>query len=149
MAYTIKLTPSDSSDELYHYGILGMKWGRRKARRNTFSGSNKNNKDPKINLMNSSRSAVNESRNLNNSIGNVKKRNTKRMDLKSMSDQEMRNRINRELLERQYDDIFNPKKVQKGRKKVDDILSIAGPVVGIASSALGIALSIQSLRNKR
>lgn len=69
-----------------------------------------------------------------------------RMDLSSMSDQELRNQINRELLERQYNDVFNPVSVSKGREYAGKILDTAGVVLPIASSALAIALSIKELR---
>ena len=69
-----------------------------------------------------------------------------RMDLSSMSDQELRNQINRELLERQYNDVFNPVSVSKGREYAGKILYTAGVVLPIASSALSIALSIKELR---
>ena len=69
-----------------------------------------------------------------------------RMDLSNMSDQELRNQINRELLERQYNDVFDPVSVSKGREYAGKILDTAGVVLPIASSALAIALSIKELR---
>ena len=69
-----------------------------------------------------------------------------RMDLSNMSDQELRNQINRELLERQYNDVFNPVSVSKGREYTGKILDTAGVVLPIAGSALGIALQIKELR---
>lgn len=69
-----------------------------------------------------------------------------RMDLSNMSDQELRNQINRELLERQYNDVFNPVSVSKGREYAGKILDTAGVVLPIAGSALGIALQIKELR---
>lgn len=69
-----------------------------------------------------------------------------RMDLSDMSDQELRNQINRELLERQYNDVFNQASVSKGREYAGKILDTAGIVLPIASSALAIALSIKELR---
>ena len=69
-----------------------------------------------------------------------------RMDLSSMSDQELRNQINRELLERQYNDVLNHVSGSKGREYDGKILDTAGVVLPIASSALAIALSIKELR---
>ena len=71
------------------------------------------------------------------------------MDLSKMSDKEMRERINREFLERQYNNLFsevNSHKVSKGRKFVQGVLNSAGTVLGVTGSALGIALSIKELR---
>lgn len=76
----------------------------------------------------------------------IQARRTKKMDLSKMSDQEMREQINRAMLEKQYDDMFNPKKVYSGREAVSDTLEVAGSVLAITSSALSIALAIQKLR---
>lgn len=69
-----------------------------------------------------------------------------RLDLSLMTDQELRARINRELVERQYNDIFNPPKVSKGREFATSVIDTVGPVLTITSSALGIALAIKELR---
>ena len=76
----------------------------------------------------------------------IQSRRTPKMDLSKMTDQEMRERINRAMLEKQYDDMFNPKKVYSGREAVSDTLEVAGSVLAITSSALSIALAIQKLR---
>lgn len=75
-------------------------------------------------------------------------RNAKRtrMDLSKMTDKEMRDQINRELLERQYNDVFNPPKVSKGRKYAKQILDGVGTAVQLTGSALAIAVAIKELR---
>lgn len=55
----------------------------------------------------------------------IQSRRTEKMDLSKMTDQEMRERINRAMLEKQYDDMFNPKKVYSGREAVSDTLEVA------------------------
>lgn len=75
----------------------------------------------------------------------------KRMDLSNMSDQELRQKINRELLERQYNDVFGKEeapKISKGREYANEILETAGTVLAVTSSALGIALAIKQLSEK-
>jgi len=71
-----------------------------------------------------------------------------RMDLSKMSDQELRQRINREQLERQYNQLFNASEptVSRGRTNVDRILGVAGDVAAVTGSALAIAVSIQQLK---
>lgn len=69
-----------------------------------------------------------------------------KMDLSSMTDKEMRDQINRALLERQYNDMFAPQTVSKGREHASKVLETAGTVLGVTSSALGIALAIKELR---
>lgn len=73
-------------------------------------------------------------------------RKVKPMDLSNMTDKEMRDQINRAMLERQYDDMFNPQKASKGREYVSQTLDITGTVLGIGASALGIALAIKELK---
>ena len=68
------------------------------------------------------------------------------MDLNEISDKELRDQINRELLERQYNDIFNPPAVSTGREYASKVLETTGTVLGITSSALAIALAIKELR---
>jgi imidazolonepropionase-like amidohydrolase len=73
----------------------------------------------------------------------------KRMDLRNMTDQELRDRINRENLERQYNQYFNqqpPAKISKGRQIVQTALAVGGTIMATASTALGIALAIKQLK---
>lgn len=70
-----------------------------------------------------------------------------RMDLSNMSDKEMRDRINRELLERQYNDLFaQPDSVSRGRQYVSQIIDSVGTGLAIGGSALSIALAVQKLK---
>ena len=73
----------------------------------------------------------------------------KKMDLSKMTDQQLRERINRANLEKQYNDLFGePAKVQvsKGRQFAQNALEVGGSVLAVGSSALGIALAIKELR---
>ncbi len=74
----------------------------------------------------------------------------KKMDLSKMTDKEMRDQINRELLERQYQQLFSEvdqPKVSKGRAAVKSILSVAGDTLALTGSSLAIALAIKELRD--
>ena len=73
----------------------------------------------------------------------------KRVNLSKMTDQELKQSINRELLERQYNDLFGKienAEISKGRKYAREILNAAGTVLAIGSSALSIALAIKELK---
>lgn len=98
--------------------------------------------------------AVGELENATNRIRNRNREKIKnrteheRMDLDHMTDKELRDAINREVLERQYSDLFGPEvkdEVNEGRKKVDGILDKAGDVLAIAGSALFIAKMVRDL----
>lgn len=98
-----------------------------------------------------SRDVANASKQLTNDLKTLEektrsKKKPERLDLSEMTDKELRDRINRELLERQYNDVFNPQEVSKGREWVHDTLEIGGAVLGVASSALAIALAIKQLK---
>lgn len=71
-----------------------------------------------------------------------------RLDLSNMSDKELRDQINRELLERQYNDVFNPPQVSKGREHAKKIMEGAVAALTVTSSAVGLALSIKELTGK-
>ena len=100
-----------------------------------------------------SKKTVDSARDLTRSLEDLERatnrgpKESKRMDLSKMTDKELRDKINREVLERQYNQMFNPPVVNKGRETVKDILAVGGSVLGVASSALAIALSIQQLKN--
>jgi hypothetical protein len=69
------------------------------------------------------------------------------MDLSNMTDKEMRDQINRALLERQYSDMFaEPTRVSRGSEYVSKTLDVAGNALAVTASALGIALAIKQLK---
>ena len=81
-------------------------------------------------------------------IDSLPRKSRPRMNLNDMSDKELNDKINREILERRYNEIFSsPTKEEIGRQKISTILSTAGTIAGVASSALGIALLIKQLKD--
>lgn len=73
----------------------------------------------------------------------------KTMDLSNMTEKEMRDKINRAILERQYNDMFAPQKTSKGREYASRLLETTGSVLAVTSSALGIALAIKELSPRK
>jgi hypothetical protein len=69
-----------------------------------------------------------------------------RYDLSDMSDQELRAILNREQMERQYNDYFNPQQVNSGRETVQNVLGVAGSVATVGLTALQIAQAVKGLR---
>lgn len=95
-------------------------------------------------VVDASSALVNEAKKLNREASAPKKT---RLDLSKMSDQQLRDRINRANLERQYNDLFALSvPVSRGRQHVSDILEGAGGALAIGSSALAIAVAIKELK---
>lgn len=167
--------PYQRGNKLYHWGIIGMKWGVRRYQNKdgtlTKQGQRRYERDQRENAgkkkgnkvgqpdpnrwvkedMERSRKLANETSGMVNNLKNINSnhmKNTpkKRQDLSSMSDKELRDRINREFLERQYNDLFTPQKVSKGRDYATKILETTGTALTVTSSALGIALAIKDLK---
>lgn len=161
---------------LAHWGVKGMRWGVRRYQNKDGSltpagkkrydrdiqENNAKKKDNRIvidgpdasrwvredtkrakGVVDSSQDMVRELKNINNSTRKSKRQT---MDLSNMSDQEMRSRINRAMLEKQYNDMFAPQKTSRGKECVGKILETTGTVLAIGSSALGIALAVKELR---
>lgn len=155
--------------ELYHHGIQGQKWGRRRyqnpdgtltpAGRKRYgtpdgakNGSDRSNaKD----VLNSTKKVADESAKATNKLKEINARemrkqstNKDRMDLSDMTDQEMREQINRAMLERQYNDMFGPHYVSRGRERVDRFLEVAGDVITVTGSAVAIAVGVLELKDR-
>lgn len=98
------------------------------------------------------KNVVDSSKRVTDSLQDVERltrRNKKnqRLDLSNKTDKELRDEINRELLERQYNDVFNAPQTSKGRKAVEAVLKGAGAGLGLASAAVSVALGIHTLRH--
>ena len=104
-----------------------------------------------IDDMDKSADVLNKSATLTGNVKNLneiarKHRKQTRADLSNMTDKEMRDRINREILERQYNDMFTPQKRAKGYEFVSDALEVAGSVLTIGATSVLLAKGIKELK---
>lgn len=74
-----------------------------------------------------------------------------KFDLSSMTDQDLRDRINRANLEKQYSDLFAKDQVQisKGRQFLTSVLDYAGPLIATAGTAVSLAVMIQQYKGNK
>ena len=100
------------NNELYHYGILGMKWGVRRSRQDSV-GSGKRYR---------SKSSIDPS---------YKKAHTKKK-IKYMSNNELKEINQRLNLEKNYRDLTRHK--SKGKIAVDTFVSTAGTIAAVAGA---------------
>ena len=91
-------------DFLMHYGVLGMKWGKRKARRSSST--------------------------------------TEQPKQRRMSNKELKARINRIKLEKEFAQLSAPPKTQS---KIDTIVKAAGTMAALTGSAAAIYTNLDKI----
>ena len=108
-------------DFLQHYGVLGMKWGHRKARSTSSS-----NKKPK------------RTKNTTTSKPKPKPKPTQR----ELSDEELRAVINRMRLEREYADLQYR---ASSRAKVENVVKTVGTAALLTTSVIKIYNNLNTI----
>lgn len=66
-------------------------------------------------------------------------------DLSKLTEQELREKINRAMLEQQYAKYFGTPEVEKGEEAIMKALEVSGGVLSVGSAALAIALAVKQL----
>ena len=137
------------NNELYHYGVPGMKWGVRRthAQVRTDTINRQTKKLGQVSsLGKSTSSAFNEASNLAGRAARSGKPSKKvRNDLSKMSDQELRNRLNRINMEQQYASL-NPGRVARGAGHASNALAVIGSLAAIGGSVASMAIAIKQLK---
>lgn len=103
--------------ELYHYGVLGMKWGVRRKRNSS----------------------------------NVETVKPKKKTLSEMSDDELRSKLNRLQMEKQYKDLvrtLNPKQESKAKTFVKKVLERSGENIATQTATYIMGKSVNKFLEK-
>lgn len=90
--------------------------------------------------------AIDNATQLSNTMSKVRKKNKKSNSIDDLTNEELKAMIDRMQLEDRYMEL-STKRIEAGRTKVSDILSMTGNVVGIASAVVGIVATVNKLRS--
>ena len=120
-----------TSDELYHHGVLGMKWGVHRSRSSSGEGSSGARRHKKAPV----------------EINEDYERAHSKKSVKSMSNVELKQRIQRLNDEKQYAQL-NPSKVQRGWRKAAKLIGVMGTVSTLYADGKKIVGVGQEVENK-
>lgn len=112
-----------TENELLHYGVLGMKWGVKKARKssNTVDETRRKSNTQNSNTQKSNTQNSNTKQQSKKFVTKKQKQKQIMEDLNSMSDKELRERLNRMQMEQQYIRMMTPEK-SAAKKQVEQFL---------------------------
>ena len=135
-------------NEFYHHGIKGMKWGVRRTPAQLGHETGKIDLQKAKKKVEAANTIVNESQNINRKVSSRKQKKMQKQQVqnaKTMTDQELKERVNRLNMEQLYARLTT-EQMNAGKTNVDAVLNRVGTAVAITNSALAIALAIQKLK---
>lgn len=130
----------NQSDELFHYGVKGMRWGVRKSRP-TSGGTKKSKKKSLFSKMSDKKKKAAKAKEKSKEETQEPE---KKKSVKDMSDAELRAKISRLQLEKQYTDLSRQTEpVNKGKKFVENIMTKSGENIGtqLTTYVMGTAVN--------
>ena len=116
----------ESKDELYHHGVVGMKWGRRKARV-TLSEPKQTFKEKRAATAKAKKDAIAQ-------------------DPKTMTNKKLKMAIRRMKLEQQYNRLSG-RDMDKGKARLENVLKVIGTTAAVGGNLLNIYYNTSKLAN--
>ena len=144
-------------DEFYHHGVLGMKWGKRKTQPSSIrssvlagtyaaTGSKRVGKAlDKSNAKDAKRWEKAKSKETTKTT-KTKIKKDKRGDYKNMSNEELKSKVSRLQLEKQYTTLTNTD-VNKGKAIVNKIIKTGTNVAAVSTTALTLYNNVGKIKN--
>lgn len=138
----------NNKQELTHHGVKGMKWGVRRTPQQL--GAARTAKQVSqlktaVSVAGSASKGFNSAANIAGNMGGRRPSKKQKKTLNQMTDQELRQKINRMQMEQQYASM-NPSRRARGAAAAKSMLEVAGNVAAVGGSALAIALAIKQLK---
>ena len=138
-------------NELYHHGVLGMRWG---VRRNNSSGSSSEpsrlRRFARNTNVNDVSSMINNSKTINNETSRIVKNKAiskHKKTAEQMTNKELQDAITRMNLEKQFSTL-SAEKTTAGTISAMDVLDTVGTVLTIAGAAAGLYGTVKSVSGR-
>lgn len=132
---------------LAHYGIPGMRWGRRRKSSGTYliGQGKKQYTNKQLGGIKGTLNSVNSGTEAGKRIANLAEKVKKKKDLSKMSDEDLRKQVARMNLEQNYRNLSGVDR-SRGAEITRNILEGIGSVVTVGASAVAIVMGIKALK---
>lgn len=138
-------------NELYHHGVLGMRWGVRRNNSSDSSGEpSRLRRFARNTNVNDVSSMINNSKTINNETSRIVKNKTiskHKKTAEQMTNKELQDAITRMNLEKQFSTL-SAEKTTAGKISAMDVLDTVGTVLTIAGAAAGLYGTVKSVSGR-